>query len=67
MEIVLGMLFLALRNADIQFEDESFIWRFYGITKALLIAKLVEQINEYKFAYAVLNKILGYLLYILQF
>ena len=39
MEVVLGMLFLALSNANIQFDTESFTWRSYHAAKALLTAR----------------------------
>lgn len=56
MEIVLGMSFLALSYAKIQFKDEILTWKFYATTKALLIAKQIELIKKHKFAYAALAK-----------
>ena len=50
MEVILEMSFLVLSNANIQFDIESFTWRFYNIAEALPIARRIELINKYKFA-----------------
>lgn len=50
MDIVLGLPFLTLNNANIQFMEKELIWSSYIISKALLITKLVELINKKKFA-----------------
>ena len=53
-EVVLGMLFLTLSNADIQFLEKEFIWRSYTTTEALPITKRIELINKIEFAIAAL-------------
>lgn len=55
-EIVLGMLFLAISNADFMFDTEKFTWRSYTITKALTTTNRMEFINKKEFAKAVLDK-----------
>lgn len=49
-KVVEKMLFLALNNADIKFNTESILWRFYITVKALSIVKRVERIDKYNFA-----------------
>ena len=44
-EVVLGMPFLALSNADIQLDTESFIWRSYSTAEVLPTARRVELID----------------------
>ena len=56
MGVVLGMLFLALSNADIQFDTESFIWRSYIAAEALPTTKRVEYIDKHEFARAALDE-----------
>ena len=56
MEVVLGILFLTLSNADVQFVEKEFIWRSYTTAKALLTTKRVELINKKEFAKAALDK-----------
>lgn len=56
MEVVLGMPFLALSNADIQFDAESFTWRSYSAAEALPTARRVELIDKHEFAKAALAK-----------
>ncbi len=56
MEVVLGMLFLSLSNADFQFGAGELTWRSYTIAEALPIAKRVELIDKYEFAKAALGE-----------
>ena len=56
MEVVLGMLFLTLSNADVQFIEKELIRRSYTTTKALPTTKWVELINKRKFAKIALNE-----------
>ena len=54
-EVVLGMPFLALSNADIQFDTESFTWRSYSAAEALPTTRRIELINKHEFAKAALD------------
>ena len=45
MEIVLGILFLAFSNADIQFDTECFTWRSYSIAEVLPINAGAQKID----------------------
>ena len=56
MEVVLGMLFLTLSNADIQFVEKELTWRFYTTAEVLPTTKRVELINKKKFAKVVLDE-----------
>ena len=56
MEMVLGMLFLALSNADIQFGAERLTWRSYTAAEALPTARQVEPIDKHEFAKAALDE-----------
>ena len=55
-EIVLGILFLTLSNADVQFVEKELIWRSYTTAKALPTIKQVELIDKKEFAKAALDK-----------
>lgn len=55
-EMVLDMPFLSFNNANIQFIEKKFTWKFYFTTKTLSTTKLVELINKKEFAKIVLNK-----------
>ena len=50
------MPFLAFSNRDIQFDTESFTWRFYSTAKALPIARKVEFIDKHTFAQVTLDE-----------
>ena len=50
------MPFLALSNADIKFDTESFTWKSYSATKALLTTRQVELIDKHNFAKAALDE-----------
>ena len=56
MEVVLGILFLALSNTDIQFDTESFTWRSYSIAEALLTTRQVKLIDKHDFAKVALEQ-----------
>lgn len=56
MEVVLGLPFLALSKADIQFDTGSPTWRTYIAAEALPIARQVELIDKREFAEAALDK-----------
>ena len=56
MEVVLGMPFLTLSNADIQFAEKKLTWRSYTAAEALPTTKRVELIDKREFAKAVLDK-----------
>ena len=49
-EVVLGILFLTLSNANIQFVEKKLTWRSYTTAKALPTTKLVKLINKKEFA-----------------
>ncbi len=56
-EIVLGMLFLSLSNANIEFAElENLTWRLYTEAEALSTTSRVELIHKREFAKAALNK-----------
>ena len=55
-EIVLGMPFLTLSNADVQFVEKKLTWRSYTTAEALLTSKRVELINRKEFAKAALDE-----------
>ena len=48
-EVILGMSFLKLSNADVLFGEKTFIWRFFTTSKALLITKQIQIINKKNF------------------
>lgn len=57
MEIILGILFLVLSSADVEFiELEKLTQKFYIITKVLPTTNRVELINKKEFAKAALDK-----------
>ncbi len=55
-EVVLGMLFLALSNADFQFGTEKLTCRFYTTTEALSTTSRVKLIDKREFVKAALDK-----------
>ena len=55
-EIVLGMPFLTLSNADVQFVEKELTWRSYTTAEALPTTKWVELINKKKFAKVALDE-----------
>ena len=56
MEVVLGMFFLTLSNADIRFAEQELIWKTYSAVEALPMTRKVEIIGEKEFAAAALNE-----------
>ena len=56
MDVVLGMLFLSLSNADVKFDIGNLTWRIYSTAEALPITKWVAFIDKYEFARAALDK-----------
>ena len=56
MEVVLGMSFLTLSNADVQFAKKELTWRTYTTKKALPTIRHVKIINQREFAKAVLDE-----------
>ena len=55
-EVVLGMPFLTLSNADVQFVEKELTWRSYTTAEVLPTTKRVELINKKEFAKAALNE-----------
>ena len=55
-EVVLGMFFFTLSNADIKFVEKELIWRFYTAVEALPTTKRVELINKKEFAKPALDE-----------
>ena len=55
-EVVLGMPFLTLSNADVQFVEKELTWRSYTTAEALPTTKQVELINKKEFAKAALDE-----------
>ena len=56
MEVVLGIPFLTLSNADVQFVEKELTWKTYTTTKALPTTKRIELIDKKEFANAALNQ-----------
>ena len=56
MEVVLGMPFLTLSNADIQFVQKELTWRTYITKDALPTTRTVELIDKEEFAKAALDE-----------
>ena len=55
MEVVLGMPFLTLSNADVSFSERELTWKSYTVDEALPTAKRVELIDKKEFAKAALD------------
>ena len=55
-EVVLGMPFLTLSNADVQFVEKELTWRSYTTAEALPTTKRIELINKKEFAKAALDE-----------
>lgn len=56
MEVVLGMPFFTLSNADVRFAEGELTWRSYTAAEAFPITRQVELINRNEFAAAALNE-----------
>ena len=56
MEVVLRIPFIALRNADIQFDIKSLTSESYSAAEALPTARRVELINKHEFAQTTLDE-----------
>ena len=56
MELVPGIPFLTLSNADIQFAEKELTWRSYTAAEALRTTKQIELTNKKKFAKAELDE-----------
>ena len=56
MKVVLGMPFLTLSNADVQFAEKELTWRTYTTKKALPTTRRVEIIDWKEFAKAALDE-----------
>ena len=54
-EVVLGMLFLKISNADVAFSEKTLTWKFYTTNKALLITKQVQLVDLKEFVIAALD------------
>lgn len=56
MEVILGMPFLSLSNADFEFGAGELAWRIYTAAEALITARRVELIDKHEFAKAALDE-----------
>ena len=54
-EMVLGMLFLKISNADVAFGEETLTWKSYTTNKALPTTKQVQLVNPKEFVIAALD------------
>ena len=54
-EVVLGMLFLILNNADVSFSERKLTWKSYTVDEALPTTKRIELIDKKEFAKAALD------------
>ena len=54
-EVILGMPFLKLSNADMSFSKRILMWKSYTINQALLNTKQVQLVDLKEFVIAVLN------------
>lgn len=55
MEVVFGISFLTLSNADVSFLDRELTWRTYSTARVLPITKKIHIINQKEFAKALLD------------
>lgn len=55
MEVVLGMLFFSLSNANVRFTKRKLVWRRYAMTKALVMKKRVKFVNCKEFTVTALD------------
>lgn len=56
MKVVLEMFFLSFSNVNIYFDTKKLIWKTYITTKAMPIARQVEQINKHNFVKVALDE-----------
>ena len=56
LEVIFGILFLTLSNADVQFIEKKLTWRFYTTAKVFSTTKQVELISRKNFAKATLDQ-----------
>ena len=54
-EVVLGMPFLKISNADLVFGEGTLTWKSYNTNKALAITKQVQLVDQKKFVIAALD------------
>ena len=54
-EVVLGMFFLTLSGADVDFSDRELRWRTYTIKEVLPTTRRVELVGKKEFATAALD------------
>ena len=54
-EVVLGMPFLKISNADVSFGEETFTWKLYSTNKALPTTKQVQLVNPKEFVIVALD------------
>ena len=54
-EVILGMLFLKISNADVSFGERTLIWRTYTINEALSTTKQVQIVDLKEFVIAALD------------
>ena len=54
-EVVIGIFFLKISNADIAFGEETLTWKSYTTNKALPTTKRVQVVDPKKFIIAALN------------
>ena len=54
-EVILGMLFLKISNANVVFGEESLTWKSYTTNKALPTSERVQLVNPKEFVIAALD------------
>ena len=54
-EVILGMLFLKISNANVAFGKKTLTWKFYTTNKVLLTTKQVKLVNPKEFGVAALD------------
>ena len=54
-EIILGMLFLKISNADVSFGEKILMWKSHTTNKALPITKQIQIVNPKEFVIAALD------------
>ena len=54
-EVILGILFLKLSNANVSFGEETLTWKSYTTIKVLSTTKQVQLIDPQKFVIAALD------------